>query len=349
MQTFQNGAFGFLIRQKMVILISILACAVLSMFQFKYATKKYKVATTISIQTQYFQIPLVRDFMPETYDGSELRSQRESLIKQGMNHEFITSIGKKYGLFPRRTADDVGSYEIDELAKKFEVVPLGGSSFLISFFHSDPEVGYKVVQDLLTHLRRNLTDARRAKLAKIHDAIQDQLESLAFGKSGGASAKIMAARPDLVREEYDQLQDELKTLRASYSDQHPKVAALTKRVQNLAKWLQSNTAEIPVTGAMTRTKSFSGANVDPSSKVLFESLLQKYHFLEVVISLDEQSSDTYLTLLDEPFIPRSPMWPKRPLFLIWGIATGFLVGSLLALGLEVIEKKRLKQGYLRTA
>mgnify|MGYP000173201880 CR=1 FL=1 len=87
---------------------------------------------------------------------------------------------------------------------------------------------------------------------------------------------------------------------------------------------------------------FSGAKVDDSAKELFEDLLKKYHYLEVAIYLDAQSQDTYLTILQEPFVPKAAIWPKRPIFLIWGVLAGFLIGTFLALASEVIQAKALR-------
>jgi LPS O-antigen subunit length determinant protein (WzzB/FepE family) len=36
------------------------------------------------------------------------------------------------------------------------------------------------------------------------------------------------------------------------------------------------------------------------------------------------------------------MWPKRPIFLIWGVLAGFLLGSLFALLSEVLQGRAVR-------
>lgn len=316
-----------LLEQKFVILTSVAACAVISMVGFKFVPKRYKVQASITIQTQYFQNPLVRDFLPETFDGAELRSQREAIIRYALNHQYLLKIGKQYDLFEKKPDSEITSYDLEKLSKKFEVVQVGPTSFLLGYFSSNPEIGYKIVQDLIAHIRVTLANERRSLLTRLHDAIQDRLESLSFGQDGGVTS-VMAARPDLVKQEIERMEEEIRVLRNTYSDKHPAVTRLTKRIKDLGNWLKNHN-EVPATSV--RTPNFSGAKVDPASKELFGDLLKKFHYLEVVMYLDEQNKDSYLTLLYEPFVPKAPIWPKRPIFLIWGIATGFLIGTLIVL------------------
>src|SRR5438046_464031 len=59
--------------------------------------KKYKAHFVLTIYSQYFQNPLIRDFVPETvnpFDPSEVKSQRESLIRQALTTEFLDSVGE---------------------------------------------------------------------------------------------------------------------------------------------------------------------------------------------------------------------------------------------------------------
>src|SRR5438046_10200332 len=60
--------------------------------------KKYKTHFTLAIYSQYFQNPLLRDFVPELYDTIEMKSQRESLIRQALTPEFLDSLDARYGI-----------------------------------------------------------------------------------------------------------------------------------------------------------------------------------------------------------------------------------------------------------
>lgn len=322
-----------MLRQKMLILGTIVLFGVVAMASFKYVPKRFKVQTTLSIQTQYFQVPMIRDFLPETFDGGELRSQREGLLRRSLNHKYLLEMGKRHHLFSARNEDDIATYDLEELGKRFEIVPAGPTSFLISFYASNAEAGYSVIQDLIAHIRGTLASERHGTLLRLHDALEERLESLSFGTK--ADSSMMAARPDLVKKEISRTQEEIDMLKRTYSEKHPKIAELTKKLETLGKWVKNN----PETDIKNHSMNFSAAKVDAGSKDLFGDLLKKYHYLEVAMYLDEQSQETFLSVLQEPFVPKSPIWPKRSIFLIWAVMTGFLVGAVLALLREIAPGK----------
>ena len=340
MKNFTGNFADALLRQKNLIAGAVVISAVASMIGYKYVPKSYKVQAVIGVQTQYFQSPLVRDFVAETWDAGELRSQREALIRRALNHDFLLELGKRHRLFTPLKDDEITSYDLDLLSKRFEVVPTGATTFLLSFFNSDPQEGYKIVQETIAHIRANMAEERHNTLLRLHDAIQDQLEVLSFGKQEGSTPTIMASRPDLVKVEMERVKAQISVMRRSYSDKHPKVEELKAKLASLNKWLTQ--PQLEMVSEPARAGVFSGARVDDSAKELFEDLLKKYHYLEVAIYLDAQSQDTYLTILQEPFVPKAPMWPKRPIFLIWGVLAGFLLGSLFALLSEVLQTRSVR-------
>lgn len=330
---------NLVMRQKTQLIGAVVAGLVISMISYKVMPRKYKVQTVIGIQTQYFQVPLIRDFMPETWDGSELKSQREAIIRRALSFNYLKELAAKHNLFKGANPEDLSTYELQELSKRFEVIPAGSSSFIVSFFARDPEMGYRVIRDSITHIRAMLAEERLAVLMKLHDAIRERLESLSFGKAANNSP-IMANRPDLVKGEMDKIEEEIRVLKTTYSDKHPRIAELTKRYGELSAWMKLN-PEVKVPTSMPRAANFSSAKVDEGSKELFQDLLKKFHYLEVVIFMDQQNQNAYLTLLQEPFVPKSPVWPKLPILMIWGVAMGFLVGTLLVLGGEVARQRKL--------
>lgn len=326
-----------LLRQKVLILGTIAIFVMVGMTSFKYVTKKYKVQTAISIQTQYFQVPMIRDFMPETFDGGELRSQREALLRRSLNHKFLRELGKKHKLFRQVNDEQISTADLDELSKRFEIIPAGSTSFMIGFFSSSAEGGYLVIKDVIARIRENMTQERRNTLLHLHDAIEERLQSLSFGKQVGSPTAMLSARPDLIKKEVERLEEEVRVLKNSYSEKHPKIADLNKKIEGFNKWLAVHPEMSAI--SKTRTANFSGDKVDEGSKELFKELLKKYHYLEVAIYLDEQNNETFLSILQEPYVPKSPMWPKRSIFLIWSVISGFLVGAIIAMLREVVPAK----------
>jgi uncharacterized protein involved in exopolysaccharide biosynthesis len=346
MITLNEKALSFLNtirRQKSLMFGSILACSVLSMISFRFVPKSFKAEATITIVGQYFQIPLVRDFVEETHDSAELRAQREAAIRLALNQEYLRELGNRFGLFGTKAEDEITTYDLDQLGKKFDVIGVGSGSYLIGHMANNADLSYRIIQDFIGHLRKSLVDQRRTTLVKVRDALQDQLEELSFGKQSGGSggATLMRARPDLVKQEMEHLQEEIRDLRMNYSDKHPRIAELSKRLSELSRWQKPD----PELRAPVRAKTFvGGGKVDDESKELYHDLLRKFHYLEVAIALDKETENTYLQVLQEPFVPKAALWPKRPIFLIWGIAVGFLIGSVLILGSEVLKARLASSG-----
>lgn len=299
-------------------------CCALSLVGFFALPKRYKATASIAVQTEYFQLPLVSGFLPETMDPQELRAKREALIHRALNRQFVATIARRFQLLKDSDLESKNSYELVLLQKKFEVIPNGPSGFIVSFSSRDPNVTYQVLQEFLNHLRVTMTEERRATLLNLHDAIQDQLEALSAGKQNERSNAILAARPDLVKRRIETIERQIEALKASYSDKHPRVAELNKQLLQLQHY------DPPSNEGSTspqRQDLFAGVKVDEGSKELFDDLMKKYRYIDVVMYMDLQNKDHYLTYLTEPFIPQSPTWPKLPILLAWGVASGFLIGA----------------------
>lgn len=329
-------------KQRVLHIIGI--CCVVSLLSYFILPKKYKVSTTIALQTQYFQVPLVSGFLPETLDSQELRAKREALIRRALNQKFLAEIAHRYKLIKDPDKEPSNSHELELLAKKFEIIPNGPSAFIINFSADDPDVAYQVVQDLLNRLRAVMTTDRRTMLINLHDAIQDQLDSLSSTRQGETANAIYSVRPDLVQQRIERIQMEIDTLKASYSEKHPRVTALKDQLAKLSQWSKP----LESSNNTPRGDLFNGIKVDEASKELFDDLLKKYRYLEVVIYMDQQSKDNYLSFLTEPYVPHSPTWPKLPILLAWGVTAGFLIGSVRVLYKELPRTKAESLSIVRT-
>ena len=326
----RNSYLAAISRRKWLLLQAVITGVAVSMAAFSLADKTYKVQTAISVRNEYFQVPLVQDFMPVTYNPAELKSQREALIRKSLNYDFLREVGGKFGLFGKSRSEDVSTYELESLNQHFEIVNVNATTYTVSYLSHNAEKGFNVMQEFVVHLRKSLATERRMTLLKLHDAIQDQLEVLSFGKPN-SSVDLMSARPDLVKEQMTRIKEEIRSLEANYSSMHPRISELNHKLADLSRFIKPNYEEAP---RAVRSEVFSGAKVDPASRELFLDLLKKYHYLEVVMYMDQQNSEAYLTQLQEPYVPTAPMWPKRPIYLGWGIAIGILMGAILVMARE---------------
>lgn len=185
----------------------IVTCTVLSIALFAMAglvvPKRYKTDFVLAIHSDYFQNPLTHDLTPTVYDTSEMRSQRESLIRQTLSLPFIDSLGEKYGIYQssggglirilphsvESLLDALGiagstrgmsahSEERQDLISRIQVLNLSGDTFEVSFIYSDPEVTFQVIQDIYNQVTGGLMAVRRNNMIAARDAIQSRLNSL---------------------------------------------------------------------------------------------------------------------------------------------------------------------------
>ena len=134
------------------------------------APKKYKSHFILTIYSKYFQSPLVGDFVPELSESGEIRSQRESLIRQILTPEYLDLLAAKYGIYdPHKNpslswrekligrlktwTDRLGltqpanpesrlSAEREELRSRIEIYSINSTTFNVGFSYSDPGVTY---------------------------------------------------------------------------------------------------------------------------------------------------------------------------------------------------------------
>jgi uncharacterized protein involved in exopolysaccharide biosynthesis len=351
-----NGIADFLkavIKRKYILIAAMVVCAAISMLIFKYVPKKYKTSTVISIQNQYFQNSLVRDFIPEPSESSELRGARETLIRHALNHEFMREIGVKYNFIKNsanmtptfkgveETAnfeDEMSnSFELELLLQRFEIIGAGPGSFLIGFSANDPVVSYRVINDAINRIRQTMTAERHESLERLRMAIEDRIEALSFGKNAGLGP-VAASKPELLKSQVTALESELAALKLQYSDRHPKVIETEARLAEMKKWLAMSSSSMARESSDSSSSMMNNSKLgEGSSKELFQDLLKKFHYLEIVIALDDSNPNGYMTVVQEPTMPHSALWPKRSIFLIWGVSIGFLLGSLMIFFLELTE------------
>src|ERR1700687_3972472 len=80
-------------------IIATLVSTTLFIIAANHIPKKYKAHFILTIYSKYFQSPLIGDFIPELSESSEMRSQRESLIRQVLTPDYLDALGKKYGIY----------------------------------------------------------------------------------------------------------------------------------------------------------------------------------------------------------------------------------------------------------
>lgn len=200
-----------------------------SMIIFGMIPKTFKSGFVISIYSKYFQNPMVRDFTPETYDSTEMRPQRESLVKKAFDDAFLDQIGEKYSFFSETQQSLRRGQERMELLQRFELVPLNSTTFQVSFLSPKADTSFHVAQDTVDHVVKALIAERKKMLIGIRDAVSTQINSL-IGKMQNPSSLQESIVPTIASKQAAQMKQNTETI-APKEFTRPIPPALAREIQ----------------------------------------------------------------------------------------------------------------------
>ena len=81
---------------KYKLLISLVLTTAVVMTVFKRVKRVYSTEATIHVGINYFQDPLIGELVTQMLDSSELRAERELIIKASLGVKFATKVGEKW-------------------------------------------------------------------------------------------------------------------------------------------------------------------------------------------------------------------------------------------------------------
>jgi len=345
------------------ILLSTVVSTALSIAATQYVPKKYKAHFVLTIYSKYFQSPLIGDFVPGLSESTEMKSQREALIRQVLTPEFLDALGKKYniygsgkpnGFLSRLTAwgqalglldstnpDSILSEERESLRNRIEIYSLNNTTFNVGFIYSDPDITLKVTRDIYAEIIQSLLDVRARIIGNIRNAIQSRLGSLS---PPVVSAPPIAAAPPTesqsIEDELAEVRNELRSLTSQYTEEHPLVMQLRDRERILVNRL-GNSSKSASDRAPHRERSVTMSGSGEAGRDMYSDLTKKLNYLDIAIDSDQRHQSDYFAMLETPLYPAAPLWPKKGLLALWGFALGFF-GSLFAVALkEYFERSTL--------
>lgn len=348
-----TDVLGVVSKYRRLIVIGPLLTLGIFMIAALWLPKKYKVPFVLTIYSRYFQSPLVADFIPGVYDSFEMRSQREGLIRQTLTPEFLDSLGEKYSIYPtfkerrlsllgncRSRLKAIGkqwglyspgekppknSAAREDLLNHIEVVGVNNDTFQVSFISADPKVTFRVAQDIYAHVFKSLQEARANHLTKTRDAIRKHVEALTFNMMLPPDSQA-SLQPELVREELTNVRTQIRALSGRYTEEHPRVKDLGDKEQVLLGWLKKSSGNRPDFSSRPGNTLVSGMPTDVANEI-YKDLTRKMNYLDVALKSDESRQSDYYATLKPPVYPISPLWPKKSIFALWGLAAG-LLGTL---------------------
>lgn len=356
---------------------SLVAGAVIGLSLFTAASfvlpNKYKVNFILTIDPRYFQSPLVGEFIPGLGGSGEMKSQGESLMRQALTPEFLDSLGQTYEIYSflkarsnshswyRRLRHRVktvfvryglmhepleSSYELaqerHDLVSHIEIFNDYGTTYSVGYISSNPDVSFHVTEDIYTQLIHSLLDIRTRNLVNVRDAITRRLDSLTDNLDIPAASALpvqSSSRPDLLREQLEQVRSQIRALSTQLTDEHPAMQELRRKESMLARNLRASDEGGPVRAPDVLRKP---AAEGEASREVYSDLTRKLNYLKIAIDSDQERQADYFNLLQAPLYPTAPIWPKKPLFALWGLTLGLFTALFSAALREYFDRSALR-------
>jgi hypothetical protein len=280
----------------------------------------------------------VKDFLPELYDTTELKAQRENLIRQSFSEEFLESLGNRYKLFKSAPGSGERLTEMEDLRKRIETYSTQSTTFTVAFTYNDKVKTFEIEKEMVNRVVDTLFGERRNTITKIRDSIQRRIEAISLNTGSGGTGNpdpMASARPELLQKELVQLQEQARALQNQYTNQHPKVSKLLERISLIESWLAKTDAG--------KTRSYDKPMLTDGqpravTKEVYEDLLKKLNYLNIIIDMDQERANDYVAILSPPSRPTSPIWPNKAVFLLWGLLSGLIASAMIIMLTEYFER-----------
>ena len=358
-------------KHRRLLVTSVLVGGLLATVASILIPRRYKAHFVFTIYTKYFQSSMVGDFVPSLGESGDPRGQRDSLIRQTLTPEFLDSLGEKYGIYASTTAVgpassiqklrtrlktkavEFGLYqppsaesrrttERQTLLTRIDIFPVNNTTFNIGFSYSNPQVAYRLTQDLNEHIVSSLLDIRTNILVTVRNAIQSRLGGLST--SSASSREPQHVAPTSAQEELKSVRSELSVLTVSYTDAHPLVKQLRDRERFLMRAISSrppSEAGAPAASGALREEDTTAAIHDLSG-----DLIKKLNYLDIAIDSDRHHQGDYFVMLESPMLPTSSLGMSRAVFPVGGVIFGFICALFIAAIREYFDRTAIRTSVL---
>lgn len=292
-----------------LIIVFIFMSASFYMFS-KILPRKYKSTAIVSIDTEYFQHPLIRDFVSEIYDPVEMRSRREALIKQTLNENFLEGLWNKYPHLENKNSSLSKPLQLEKIRESFDAYPRNATSFTISYVSSQAVNSQIILNEYIQAIKGTLQAERLSSLNQLKEALTKKLERANVLNQSPTKFNSSSS----LEQEMRSLQMLLSQQLGRYTSEHPEV----KRTQMKLRRLQKEFETARLAGTPLKNENLSAhTNID-----IEKDLLSKLNYLEVAMQAENTQQPHYFSVVEKASLPTAPVFPKREFVLIWSLLLG---------------------------
>ena len=310
-----------------IALVVLLTTGIATALSF-YLPQTYKSTAILSIYSKYFQNPLVRDFISETNDSSELRSHREALIKEALDSNFISKVGDELKIFTHRPGDPKRRFEEEGLRKRMDITNINSITFQVSFTGSKAETAFQLTQTALQAIKHFLVSEHEKGLKSLKTSIGQRLETL--GSNSNEKWNYSAPpHPETLKNEILSLENDLVHLKSQFSDQHPVVQQYSRKLKVLQEQSKKNNSLNSSATNLAFNPSQGMDRISNQSKQdLYFDLLKKYNYLDIAIKAESEDTVDYFGVIEQPTFPLYALRPVKMQFAVLGFVFGLVISII---------------------
>jgi uncharacterized protein involved in exopolysaccharide biosynthesis len=314
---------------------------------------RYLSQGTILVESQEIPVDLVRPTV------AALANDRIRIIEQRiMTRDNLLAIARKFQLSKGWQERLSGTEIVDFIRKRTQIKPselrLQGQrkdaiAYTVGFEYEQPQIALKVANELLTMILkedvRSRTDyatettrflAQEVKRLEAQLALNDaQISELRSSDLGNAADTNKAL---------DALKAELLLKSTTYSNSHPDIIALKRKIAALEKSSSQNKVSVDES-----QKTYASANPNPvgldalqtqrlSLKEELNRASQKLSAARLGESLERGQHSERLEVIEQPTLPQKPVSPNRPKIFAFVLVIAGMVGGGLAFAAEMLNQ-----------
>jgi uncharacterized protein involved in exopolysaccharide biosynthesis len=286
---------------------------------------RYKVASVISVSPSYFQNSLMREFLSETYDPNELRSQRLSVMSAALDKKFLDEIAVNDGIDITKETSKEAAERRAKILTSVEIIGTQATDFQIAVFGNDRDKAMALNQKIMDNILVVLKDRRMGMLTNLRSAVAAQIETMTPNIDIPATHDAQLVRITAIEAQIAELKDR-------FSDQHPQLVALKKQLVDYKK-IATKSA-----GSNDALANYDIKQVESKTgqyNTVYEDLVRKLRYLNIVIGAESMPVPTYFSVVRSPEYPLSAIWPKKGLFVIWALLLGILTSLVYVAVMEI--------------
>ncbi len=330
---------------------------------------RYVAQGTILVQSQEIPSDLVRPTI------AALANDRIQIIEQRvLTRDNLLAMAKKYRLTTGWVEQVSGTEIVDFIRKrtiikpseqKLETRKKEAIAFSVGFEYERPDVATKVANELVTMLLSEDVRSRTDFAAETTRFLGQEVTRLE-GRLASIDSQIIALKKarfgtsgkSLIdgERELSALKSELVIKSATYSDSHPDIQALKRKIAALERIgapEKSSIADTASDGSPNSTGAVNGGpgldTLETQRDTLKEELnkaTQKLSAARLGENLEKGQHSERLEVIEQPTMPTKPVSPNRPKIFGVVVALALMAGGGLAFGIEMLNQSIRRQSDL---